>query len=147
MLEKLKIDLVNAMKEKNKIMLATLRDVKGSLDLEHINRKVEINEELLIDVLNKQIKMRNESLEEFQKANRTDLIEKNLKELEILKQYLPKQLSEEEIDNLINDVFAKINPTKPSDMGLIMKEITPLVKGKVDMKLLSSKIKERLEIL
>ena len=147
MLEKLHNDLISAMKEKDRLKLATLRDIKGSMDLEHINKQVDITEELLIDVVNKQIKLRNESLESFVLAKRDDLITKVTRELEILKEYLPVQLTELEIDDLINQVFVKVNPQKPSDMGLLMKEITPLVKGKVDMKKLTNKIKERLEVL
>ena len=74
-------------------------------------------------------------------------MEKTAKEVEILSKYMPKQMSEEEIDSVINDVFAKVNPEKPSDMGKVMGAITPLVKGKADMSLVSTKIKEKLSNL
>ena len=147
LLEKMKSDLIIAMKEKDKDRLTVLRMVKGAMQLEVINNKKEENEELFIDVVSKQIKTRNDSIVEFQKGNRQDLIDKTQAEIEILKGYLPKQLTEEEIEEILNDVFEKVNPTSSKDMGIIMKEATPLLKGKADMKLVSEKIKERLSNL
>ena len=144
LLDKMKQDLVVAMKEKDKEKLTVLRMVKGAMQLEHINNKKEENEELLIDVVSKQIKMRNESIKEFEKGNREDLITQTQSEIDILKEYLPKQLSEEEVDSIINKIFDKVKPTTPKDMGIIMREATPLLKGKADMKLVSDKIKERI---
>lgn len=147
LLEKMKKDLITAMKEKDKDKLTVLRMVKGAMQLEVINNKKEENEELLIDVVSRQIKMRKESILEFEKGNRTDLVEATQNEINILKEYLPKQLSEEEIDKIIDDAFNKINPTSNKEMGLIMREVTPLLKGKADMKLVSDKIKERVNKL
>lgn len=147
MLEKFNKDIITAMKEKDQFKLTVLRMVKGAMQLESINKKIEINDELLIDTISKQIKLRNDSIIEFEKANRDDLIEKNKKEIEILKEYLPKQLTIEELDEILNDVFLKVSPSSPKDMGLIMKEVTPLVKGKADMKLVSEKIKAKLSSL
>lgn len=144
MLEKFNKDIITAMKEKDQLRLTVLRMVKGAMQLESINKKVEVNDELLIDTISKQIKLRNDSISEFAKANRNDLVEKNEEEIKILKEYLPVQLTEEEINNVLDKVFAIVNPTSPKDMGLIMKEVTPRVKGKADMKLVSEKIKEKL---
>ena len=144
MYEKIKTDIVNALKEKNTLKLQTLRGVKGEVDLEHINKKVEINDELVISVLSHQIKTRRESIVEFEKGNREDLINKTNEEIELLQTYLPAQLSDEEINKVLDDAFNKVNPTSPKEMGLIMKEITPLLKGKADMGKVSSIIKERL---
>ena len=144
MYEKIKSDIVSALKEKDTLKLQTLRGVKGEADLEHINKKVEINDDLIISVISHQIKTRRESISEFEKGNRTDLIEKTNKEIVLLGTYLPKQLDEEEIKTILDDAFKKINPTSNKDMGLIMKEVTPLLKGKADMSKVSSLIKERL---
>lgn len=147
MYETLKSDIVAAMKEKNTLKLQTLRGVKGEVDLEHINKKVEITDELIINVLSHQIKTRKESIKEFEKGNRQDLIDKTSLEIELLQTYLPKQLDQEEIISLIEQVFDKVKPTSNKDMGLIMRELTPLVKGKADMSLVSSLIKEKLSSL
>lgn len=147
MYETIKQDIVKAMKEKDTLKLQTLRGIKGDADLEHINKKVEINDELMLNVLSRHIKTRNESIKEFEKGNRQDLIDKTTQEIILLQTYLPTQLTEEEINKIIDEVFVKVNPEGPSSMGLIMREITPLVKGKADMSKVSSLIKEKLSSL
>ena len=144
MYDRIKEEIVNAMKEKNTLKVQTLRGVKGEIDLEHINKKVEINDDLVISVLSHQIKTRRESIVEFEKGNREDLISKTNEEIELLQGYLPKQLTDEEINEILNTVFDKVKPTSNKDMGLIMREASPLLKGKADMAKVSSLIKERL---
>lgn len=144
MYERIKNDIVNSLKEKNTLKLQTLRGVKGEVDLEHINKKVEINDELLVSVISHQIKTRRESILEFEKGNREDLISKTNEEIKLLQEYLPKQLSEEEVKEILDKAFDKVQPTSSKDMGSIMREVTPLLKGKADMSKVSSLIKERL---
>ena len=142
--EKLKQDLVVAMKEKNKEKLDVIRMVKAAVDLQHINKKCDITDELVLDVLSKQIKMRNDSISEFSKADRTDLVEKTKRELEILLTYMPEQLTEEEVEKVIDEIFSTVKPESARDMGRVMKEATARLKGKTDMKMVSTKIKDRL---
>lgn len=144
MYDKIKEDIVNALKEKDTLKLQTLRGIKGEVDLEHINKKVEINDDLVITVLSRGIKTRRESITEFEKGNRQDLIEKTQNEIDLLQTYLPAQLSDEEINKVLDDAFNKVNPTSAKEMGLIMREVTPLLKGKADMSKVSALIKERL---
>ena len=105
LVEKLQADIITAMKEHDKEKLTVLRMAKGTIDKEHIDKKVEINDELLIDCVSREIKQRNEAILEFEKGNREDLVEKNKKEIEILKEYLPKQLTEEEIEAKLDEIF------------------------------------------
>lgn len=142
--ETIKNDLISAMKEKNKVLLNTLRAVKGAVQLEVINNKKEENDELYLDVINKQIKMRNDSIEEFKNANRMDLVESYQQEVDILKKYMPSMLSEDELNDIIDKVISKTGAESIKDFGNVMKEITPLVKNRCDMKELSNSIKERL---
>ena len=144
MYDKLKQDIIVSMKEKDTLKLQTLRGIKGTVDLEHINKKIEITDELVIDVISKGIKTRKESIIEFEKGNRKDLIDKTNLEIDILKVYLPEQLSSDELNKIIDEVFSKVNPTSSKDMGLIMREVTPLLKGKADMKKVSEIIKNKL---
>ena len=144
MVEKLKADMIQAMKEKDKERLTVIRMVKAAMDLEHIDRKREINDELLIDVVSKQVKMREESILEFEKGNREDLIEKTKKEIEILKAYLPEQLSESEVVEEIEKIFAEIKPESVKDMGKVMKEATAKLRGRADMKKVSEIIRSKL---
>ena len=144
MYEKIKQDIVTFMKEKDTLKVQTLRGVKGEIDLEHINSKAEINDELVITVLTRQIKTRKESITEFERGNRLDLVEKTNSEIKLLETYLPEPLSKEELMQVIDSVFSKVNPTSNKDMGLIMKELTPLIKGKADMKEVSMIVKDKL---
>lgn len=145
MVEKLKNDMIEAMKNHEKERLTVLRMVKSAMDLEHIDRKREINDELLVDVVNKQIKMRKDSISEFEKGNRSDLIEKTQAEIDILIAYLPEQLSNEEIVKIIDEAFLVVKPEGAKDMGKVMKEVTPKLKGKADMSEVSNIIKEKLQ--
>lgn len=140
-------DIIEAMKNKDSVSLTTFRGVKGAMKIQNIDHKKEINDELLIEVVSKEIKTRNESIKEFEKGNRQDLIDKTQLEINLLQTYLPKQLTDEEVNKIIDEVFVKVSPTKPSDMGVVMREITPLVKGKADMGKVSAMIKERLSSL
>lgn len=137
-------DVIEAMKAKDSARLATLRAVKGAMKMQNIDHKKEINDELLIEVVSKEIKTRNESIKEFEKGNRQDLINKTQAEIEILNKYLPEQLSEEEIIAIIEKVFSEVNPTGIKDMGKVMGAVTPLVKGKADMGVVSGLIREKL---
>ena len=145
MVEKLKQDMIDAMKNKEKERLTVIRMVKAAMDQEHIDKKREINDELLIDVVNKQIKMRKDSISEFEKAGRNDLVEKTQSEVDILMVYLPEQLSLEEVSKIIDDIFAEVKPEGQKDMGKVMKEATAKLKGKADMKEVSNIIKGKLQ--
>lgn len=137
-------DLKDAMKNKDSFKLSVIRMVKGAIQLEKINKKRDLNDEEVIDVISKQIKLRKDSINEFEKAGRNDLADTTKKEVEVLNEYMPEQLSSEEVNKIIDEAFAKVNPTSQKDMGLIMKEVTPKVKGKADMGEVSRIIKEKL---
>lgn len=147
MREKILKDIMTAMKSQNKEKLSVLRMVKGAMQLEEINKKKELSDDEVVAVLSKQIKTRKESILEFEKGNRKDLVEQTQKEIEILNEYMPEQMSEEEIIRIIDEVFAEINPSAPSDMGKIMKNVTPKVMGKADMSLVSKIVKEKISNL
>lgn len=140
--EQITNDLKEAMKAKDSFRLGVIRMLKGALMLEKINKMHELSNEEIIDVVSKQIKMRKDSIIEFTKANRDDLVKQNEEEIIILNSYMPPQLSEEELKKIVDDTFAKVAPTSIKEMGKVMKEITPLVKGKADMSVVSALIKE-----
>ena len=141
----IKSEIVKAMKEHNKERLNVLRMVKASVDLEHIDKKVEINDELVLSVVLKQVKMREDSIEQYSKTSRSDLVEKETLELNILKEFLPKPLTDSEVDELISEAIDEIKPEGMKDMGKVMGYLSPKVKGRTDQKALSMKIKERLQ--
>jgi len=144
LLEQLNKDMIEALKNKDSFTLGVIRMAKGAVQLEGINKKKELTDEDIVSVISKQIKMRNDSIAEFTKANRMDLVEQNKKEIEVLNKYMPEQLSLDEVNKIIEKAFAKINPTSSKDMGLIMKEVSPKLKGKVDMGQVNAIIKEKL---
>lgn len=147
LLEQINNDMIFYMKNKDSFSLGVIRMVKGAIQLEKINKKRELTDDEIIAVVSKQIKMRNDSINEFKKANRIDLVEQNQKEIAILNKYMPKQLLQEEVNVIIDEAFNKINPTSSKDIGLIMKEISPKLKGKADMGEVNTIIKKRLEDL
>lgn len=144
MLEKFQQDMIKAMKEKNKEELSVLRMAKGAMDKIRIDQKKEVDDQLLIEVIAKEIKSRNDSIAEFKKGGREDLVSKTENEIDILKRYLPEQLSEEEVDKIIDEAFVELSPQGMKDMGKVMSTVSPKVKGCFDMGVVSSKIKSRL---
>lgn len=147
MKEKILIDLKNAMKNQNRELLSVVRMVKGAIQLEEIKVKHELNDDEVITIIAREIKTRKESIKEFEKGGRNDLIEKTSREIEILNKYMPAQMSEEDVIKVIDEVFTKVNPTGPSDMGKIMGAIAPLIKGKADLGFVNTKVKEKLSQL
>ncbi|MBS5778516.1 MAG: GatB/YqeY domain-containing protein [Acholeplasma sp.] len=141
MKERLTNDLKTAMKEQNKELLSVLRMVKGAIQMEEIKVKHELSDDEVIAIIGKQIKTRKESIVEFEKGGRNDLIEKTNEEINMLNVYMPKQLSEEEIKAEIDKVFEELKPAS-NEMGKIMQALSNL-KGKADMGLVSKLVKER----
>ena len=144
LVNRLDSEIIEAMKEKNTVKLNTLRGVKAAMKQANIDRKIEISDELLIDVVSREIKTRNESIKEFEKGNREDLVSKTKEEISYIETYLPAQLSDEELNAIIDKVFNELNPSGISDMGKVMGAVTPLVKGKADMGKVSGIIRSRL---
>lgn len=109
--ERINNDLKEAMKSKDSFRLSVIRMVKGAMQLAKPNPREELTDDDVITVISKQIKMRNDSIKEFEAAGRSDLVEQNKKEIEILNTYMPKQLSEEELTEIIDKVFEEVKPT------------------------------------
>ena len=133
--EKINNDLKEAMKNKDSFKLGVIRMIKGAMQL---------TDDDVIQVISKQIKMRKDAIEQFEAAGREDLVLQNKNEIEILSSYMPEEMSLEELNKTIDKVFEEVKPTSSKDMGLIMKNISPLVKGRADMSLVNKLIKERL---
>lgn len=147
MRDKILKDIVVAMKNKDKDTLSTLRLLKGAIQLEEIDKKRELNDSEVISIIAKQIKTRRESVAEFEKANRSDLIKKTTNEITILEKYMPEQLSELEVDNIITEAFDLVKPESMKDMKELMAVLNPKLKGKADMSLVSNKVRAKLSII
>lgn len=145
MYEKINEDLKNAMKEKDTFKLSVLRMLKSALQLEQIAKKHELDDNEIAAVLKKQVKVRKDSLEEYKKYDKTELVESLEKEIAILDAYLPKEMSESEISEIVKSAVEEIKPTSMKDMGLVMKKVNDLLVGKnADMSLVSKLVKEQI---
>lgn len=144
MRERILNDLKEAMKAQDKEALAVIRMVKGAMQMEELNLKRELTDDEVIGVIAKQIKTRKESIVEFEKGSRADLVEKTAKEIELLNTYMPEQLSMEEVNQKIEEAIKEVNPTSMRDMGKLMAYLNPILKGKTDMSEVSKLIKDKL---
>lgn len=136
-------DLKEAMKNGDKFTLSVLRMLKSALQMEQISKKHELDDEEVLAVIKKQVKVRKDSLSEYEKYNKEELVNSLKQEIEVLDKYLPAEMSEEEIDKVIEEVFTILNPTSMKDMGGIMKELNARITN-ADMSLVSKKVRERL---
>ncbi len=142
--DKIKEDLVKSMKEQDKFKTSVLRMLKSAIQTEKINKNKDLTDDEIILVIKKQIKIRTSSLEEYEKYNRLDLANDLKKEIDILNTYLPADLTDDELNKIIDDVFEKLKPSSIKDMGKTIKEISSIVGARADMSLVSKIVKERL---
>lgn len=137
-------DMKLAMKNGNKIERDTIRMLRAQIKLASIDKKDELNEAELAQVLQKEAKKRKEAIEMYQQGNREDLVKKEESELEIISTYLPEQLSDKNLDKIITETIESLQVTSEKDMGRVMGAIMPKVKGKTDGKVVQQKVKEHL---
>lgn len=143
--ERINEDLKVYMKSKDTFKLGVVRMVKGAVQLEKINlKREELSDDEIIKLISKQIKMRKDSITEFTKAGRDDLVQQNEKEIDVLKEYMPEEMSEEEVINIINEAISSTGASNIKEMGKVMREVTPKVSGRFDMGRVSSIIKDKL---
>lgn len=144
MKEKLQKDLIDAMKAHDKQIIDVIKLVKATIQNEEIKLKKELSDDEVLSIITKQVKMRKDAIVDFEKAKREDLINQYNQEIEILNKYLPKELTIEEVKNIIDDAINTIKPEGIKEMGKIMKEISPKLKNRFDMSKVSELIKEKL---
>ncbi|OCA86447.1 GatB/YqeY domain-containing protein [Pradoshia sp. D12] len=145
LVERLNSDMKQAMKNREKDKLSVIRMVKASLQNEGIKLgKQELSEDEELTVLSRELKQRKDSLQEFDKAGRQDLVEKLQSEIEIVEAYLPQQLSEDELNAIVTQAIAETNATSKADMGKVMSAVMPKVKGKADGSLVNKLVLQNL---
>ena len=145
LLERLNNDMKQAMKNKEKDKLSVIRMIKASLQNEAIKLgKHDLSEEEELTVLSRELKQRKDSLHEFEKAGREDLVEKIRTELTFVELYTPKQLSEEELSEIVKETISEIGANSKADMGKVMAAIMPKVKGKADGSLVNKLVQQHL---
>ncbi len=137
-------DMKQAMKEKNKIKLNTVRMIKSALMNEKIQLGHDLNPDEELTVLNREKKQREESIEEYEKAKREDLVDETKKELAVVESYMPKPLSKEELDAKVTEAIKEVDAKGKSDFGKVMKALMPKIKGRADGKEASALVREHL---
>jgi len=131
-------------KEEGKVRLSVIRMTRAAIKNAEIDKQVEFNDDQVIEVLAKEVKMRRDSIEEFSKANRPDTVKALEEEISVLMEYLPQQLSEGEIRQLAQETIAEVGAQGPKDLGKVMGKITPKTKGRADGKLVNQIVRELL---
>ncbi|CUA79941.1 GatB/YqeY domain-containing protein [Anoxybacillus suryakundensis] len=144
LLERLNNDMKQAMKNKEKDKLSVIRMVKSALQNEAIKLGKTLTEDEELTVLSRELKQRKDSLQEFEKAGRTDLVDKVKEEIAVLELYMPKQLGEEELVQIVKETIAEVGASSKADMGKVMGAIMPKVKGKADGSLVNKLVQQHL---
>jgi uncharacterized protein YqeY len=142
--EQIQEDMKTAMRSHDKDRLATIRLILAALKQREVDERIVLTDENVFAILDKMIKQRRQSIEEFAKANRPELVKKETAELQLIQHYLPTQLSSEEVHTLIDATIQETGATSARDMGKVMSALKPKLQGRADMTLVSAQIKERL---
>ena len=140
-------DMKQAMKDKEsgKLRLSVIRMARANIKNVEIDEKRELNDDEVLAVLMKEVKMRQDSLEEFTKAGREELVEQAKQEIAILRKYLPEQLSDEELKALVEEAVAETGAAGPKDMGKVMAALMPKTRGRADGKRINTMVRELLK--
>jgi len=139
-------DLKKAMKARDEVKVRTLRMVVAAIKNKLVDKK-DLGDEDVIEILTKEAKLRKDSIEEYTKANRDDLAQSEKEELEIIREYLPEKMDEDELRNIIIEAIDEQQVNSPSGLGLIMKTVMPKVKGRADGKQVNKMVRDILSDL
>jgi uncharacterized protein YqeY len=143
--ERLNEDMKQAMKSQDKFKLSTIRLIRATIKNLEIDLKRTLNDNEVLDILSREIKQRKDALQEFTKAGREDLADKVKAEAEFIAEYLPQQLTEEEIKVIVQQTIQETGASSKADMGKIMSALMPKVKGRADGKLVIQAVQELLQ--
>ena len=144
-IDKIKNSLKVAMKNSKKQEVLAIRNILEKIKKVEVDNQKELNEAEIIKIISKYAKQLRDSITQFKAGNRLDLVEKEEQELKIVEQFLPKQLSENEIDQIVQDVIKNLNAKSMADMGRVMKEIMNITKGAADGTMISASVRNYLK--
>ena len=144
---KIQEEMKQAMRDKNSQRLGTIRLILAAVKQIEVDQRIVVDDQTLLGILDKMAKQRRDSISQFQAANRQDLVEQEQFELGVIQEYMPAQLSETEIDQLIAEAIKGAQAQSIKDMGKAMGLLRPKVQGRADMAVISNKLKQQLEIL
>lgn len=135
--ERLPEDLKTAMKNKETLRLSVIRMAKAAVMNQEIARGHELSDDEVVEVLAREVKQRSDSIPEYERGNRPDIVDRLRREIAILKEYLPAQLSEDELRRMIQETIAAVGATSKKEMGKVMAALMPKVRGRADGKLVN----------
>jgi len=142
--EKLTEDFKTSMRNKDTIRKNTITMVRAAIKQREVDERIQLEDEEIIDIISKQLKEKKNAIEDFKKGERQDLVELTQKEIDILLEYLPKQLTEEEIEKIVIETIDEVGAKTMKDMGLVMKSVMPKVKGRADGSMVSKIVKKHI---
>lgn len=142
--DRLNEDMKQAMRSQDKFRLSVIRMVRSSIKNIEIDQRKTLDDQEVLEVLNREIKQRRDSLQEFEKAGRQDLVDQLKQELDILAAYMPKQLSEDEVKAIVQQTIQEVGASSKADMGKVMGALMPKVKGLADGKLVNQIVQQLL---
>ena len=142
--EQLNEDMKQAMRAKDKNRLSAIRMVRGAVRDKEINGKVELDDNGVLEVIASQIKKRKDALEQLRKSNREDLVEAEMEQINTLQEFLPAQLSMEEIEAAVTGAIEELGATSMRDMGKVMGTLVPQLRGKADNSVISQIVRQKL---
>jgi len=142
--EKITLDMQDAMRSKDSEKLNAIRLLQSSIKQKEVDDRVEIDDTMILNIIEKMLKQRRDSIEAFKKANRNDLVEKEEFEVRVLQAYMPEPLSLEDVEKEIDSAIKVIDANSMKDMGLVMNAVKLKVSGRANMAEVSQKIKEKL---
>lgn len=143
---KIQEDMKSAMRSQEKDRLSAIRLILAALKQREVDERIELTDEHVLAILDKMLKQRRESVAQYEAANRQDLADKEVAEIQVIQAYLPAQLSPEEIDALISDAIQETGANSARDMGKVMGVLKPKVQGRADVSAVSNQVKERLSV-
>ena len=143
-LEQFDADLKEALKSRDHLRVSVIRMIKASLKNKEIEKRASLSDEEIVSVLTSLAKQRRESIEQFLAAGRADLADKETKELEIVRTYLPAQIPPEELDGLIREALQESGASTINDIGKVMKVLMPKIRGKADGQVVNQRVRELL---
>jgi len=143
--DRLNDEMKQAMKSKDKFRLTTIRMMRASIKNLEIELKRPLDDAEVLDILSREIKQRKDSLQEFKKAGREDLVDNLAAEIDIISVYLPEQLTEEEIQEIVRQTIHELGASSKADMGKVMGALMPKTKGRADGKLVNQAVQQFLQ--
>lgn len=143
--QKLQEDLKSSMKNKDNTRKSVVTLIRASIKQYEVDNRVELGDAEITDLIAKLLKQTRDSLEDFKRGNRDDLVSQAEAEIEVLKEYLPQQLSEEELNEIVISTISEVGATSMKDMKKIMSSIMPKVKGRADGKLINELVRKNLQ--